>query len=44
MTCGGTSLRVVPTENTVVNEMTSAMLFKIGGVTGAELRPHHDDL
>jgi hypothetical protein len=30
------SLRNVPPENTVVNEMTSATLLRIGGVSGAE--------
>jgi hypothetical protein len=40
----GVSLRVVLPENTVVNEMTSAMLLKIGGVSGAELHPHRDGL
>jgi hypothetical protein len=27
-----------------VNEMTSAMLLKIGGVSGTELHPHRDGL
>jgi hypothetical protein len=44
MTRGGTSLRATPPENTAVNEMTSATLLKIGGVSGAEHRPHHDGL
>jgi hypothetical protein len=44
MTRGGASLRVVPPENTTVNEMTSATLLKIGPILGAELRPHHDGL
>jgi hypothetical protein len=44
MTRGGTSLRTVPLENMAVNEMTSATLLKIGGVSGAELRPHRDKL
>jgi hypothetical protein len=36
MTRGCASLRNVPLENTVVNEMTSATLLKIRGVSGAE--------
>jgi hypothetical protein len=36
MTRGSASLRNVPLENTVVNEMTSATLLKIRGVSGAE--------
>jgi hypothetical protein len=40
----GASLRTVPPENTVVNEMASATLLKIGCVSGAELRPHRDGL
>jgi hypothetical protein len=41
---GGASLRAVPPENTVVNEMTSTTLLKIRGISGAELRPHRDSL
>jgi hypothetical protein len=44
MMCSGASLRVVPSENTVVNEMTSTTLLKIGGVAGAKLRPPRDSL
>jgi hypothetical protein len=44
MTCGGASLRAMPPENMVVNEMTSATLLKIEGVSGAELHPYHDGL
>jgi hypothetical protein len=41
---GGTSLRTMPLENTAVNEMTSPMLLKIGGISSAEPHPHRDDL
>jgi N-acetylmuramic acid 6-phosphate (MurNAc-6-P) etherase len=44
MMCGDASLRAVPPEKMVVNEMTSATLLKIGGVSGIELCPHHDGL
>jgi hypothetical protein len=44
MTCDGASLRAVPLENTSVNEMTSATLLKIGGVSSTELRPHYNGL
>jgi hypothetical protein len=44
ITHGDASLRAVPSENTAVNEMTSTTLLKIGSVSGAELRPHCDDL
>jgi hypothetical protein len=44
MTCDGASLRAMPPKNTSVNEMTSATLLKIGGVSGAELHPHRDGL
>jgi hypothetical protein len=44
MMCGDASLRAVPPEKMVVNEMTSATLLKIGGVSGIELYPHHDGL
>jgi hypothetical protein len=40
----GASPRAVLPENTVVNEMTSTTLLKIGGVSGAELHPHRDGL
>jgi hypothetical protein len=36
MTRGSASLKNVPPKNTVVNEMTSATLLKIRGVSGAE--------
>jgi hypothetical protein len=39
----GASLKAVPPENMVVNEMTSTTLLKIGGISGAELHPHRDD-
>jgi hypothetical protein len=44
MTRGGSSLGAVPLENMAVNEMTSAALLRIGGVSGAELYPHCDGL
>jgi hypothetical protein len=44
MTRGGASLRAMPPENTVMNEMTSATLLKIGGISGVDLHPHHDGL
>jgi hypothetical protein len=44
MTRDSASLRAVPLKNTIVNEMTSATLLNIGGVSGAELHPHHDGL
>jgi hypothetical protein len=44
VTRSGVSLRAVLPENTVVNEMTSAMLLKTRGVSGAELHPHCDGL
>jgi hypothetical protein len=44
MTHGGASLRTVPPENTVVNEMTYTTVLKIGGVSGTELHPHYDSL
>jgi hypothetical protein len=34
----------VPSENTAVNEMTSATLLKIEGISGVELHPHRDGL
>jgi hypothetical protein len=44
MTRGGASLRTMPPENTVMNEMTSATLLKIRGISGVDLHPHHDGL
>jgi hypothetical protein len=44
MTRGGASLRAVPPENMVVNEMTSTTLLKIRGVSGTKLRPHRGGL
>jgi hypothetical protein len=40
----GASLRAMLPENMTVNKMTSATLLKIGGILGAELRPHRDGL
>jgi hypothetical protein len=44
MTLGGASLKVVLPKNTAVNEMTFAMLLKIGGVSDTKLCPHCDGL
>jgi hypothetical protein len=39
----GVSLRTVSRGNMATNVMTSATLLKIGGVSGLEYHPHHDD-
>jgi hypothetical protein len=44
MTCGGASLRTMLPKNMTVNDMTFITLLKIGGISGAEFRPHHDGL
>jgi hypothetical protein len=38
----GASPRVVSLKNRAGNEMTSAMLLKIGGISGVELHLHHN--
>jgi hypothetical protein len=37
------SPRTAPCGNTVVNGMTSAMSLKIGGISGSEHHPYHND-
>jgi hypothetical protein len=40
----GASLRTAPRWNTAVNGMTSTTLLKIGGISGLQHHPHHNDL
>jgi hypothetical protein len=44
MMCGGTLLRTKPHGNTAMNEMTSATLLKIKGVSSSERYLHRDGL